>query len=73
MLTEILEKYKDKKPFDLGKAVEKSYPVSAVIDMMAEFAQHKLEIQQKEIEDWLMINTSLDVERIVDLKETFKN
>lgn len=41
--------------------------------MMIEFAQHKLEVQQKEVENWLMVNTSLDVEKIVDLKETFKN
>ena len=61
MLTELLEKYKDKKPMDLKTATERVYPVSAVIDMMIEFAQHKLEVQQKE------------VEKIVDLKETFKN
>lgn len=73
MITELLEKYKDKKPFDLGNAVERSYPVSAVIDMMTEFAQEKLEEQQKEVENWLIVNTSLGVEKIVDLKETFKN
>ena len=73
MLTELLEKYKDKKPMDLKTAVERSYPISAVVDMMIEFAQHKLEVQQKEVENWLMVNTSLEVEKIVDLKETFKN
>lgn len=73
MLSEILEKYKNKKPMDLKTAVERQYPISAVIYMMTEFAQEKLEEQQKEIENWLMINTSLEVEKIVDLKETFKN
>jgi hypothetical protein len=73
MLTEILEKYKDKKPFDLGNAFERSYPVSAVIDMMVKFAQEKLEERQKEVEDWLLVNTTLDVEKIIDLKEAFEN
>jgi hypothetical protein len=72
MLT-ILEKYKDKEPFDLGNAFERSYPISAVIDMMVEFAQEKLEERQKEVEDWLLVNTNLDVEKIIDLKEAFEN
>jgi len=41
MLSEILEKYKDKKPMDLGTKVERSYPISAVIDMMQDYAEYK--------------------------------
>ena len=68
MITELLTKYKDKKPMDFKTTVERSYPVSAAIDMMTEYAQHKLEVQYKEIENWLIINTSLEVDKIVDLR-----
>ncbi len=42
MLSEILEKYKGKQPFTLGDTkIERSYPISAVIDMMQEYAEYK--------------------------------
>lgn len=42
MLTEILEKYRDKKPMDFGIATEVVYPVSSVIRMMEEY--HKCKV-----------------------------
>ena len=38
MLSEILDKYRNQKPMDLKTAVEITYPVSAVIRMMEEYA-----------------------------------
>jgi hypothetical protein len=73
MISELLEKYKEQKPMDLGKAVERTYPVSAIIDMMIEFAQHKTNEQAKAIDEWLMTNTNLDVEKVVDLKQFLAN
>lgn len=72
MLSEILDKYKDKQPMDLVTAVERTYPVSAVIDMMAEFATYKNEVQIEAVSNWLMLNTKLSVEQIVDLKMAMK-
>lgn len=72
-MSEILEKYKDKKPMDLKTAVERVYPISAMIDGMIEFHQAKKEILLEEISNWLMANTSLEVEKIVDLKMKFVN
>lgn len=42
MLSDILDKYRNQKPMDLGKMVEITYPVSAVIRMMEEYAEEKL-------------------------------
>ena len=42
MLTEILEKYRDKKPMDFGIATEVVYPVSSVIRMMEEYHNCKV-------------------------------
>lgn len=72
-MAEILEKYKDKKPMDLKTAVERVYPISAMMDGMIEFHQAKKEVLLEEISNWLMANTSLEVEKIVDLKEKFMN
>ena len=44
MLTEILEKYRDKKPMDFGIATEVVYPVSSVIRMMEEY--HKCKVNE---------------------------
>lgn len=57
---------------DLVTAVERTYPVSAVIDMMAEFATYKNEVQIEAVSNWLMLNTKLSVEQIVDLKMAMK-
>ena len=46
-LSSLLDEYKDKEPFDLITAVERSYPISAVIDMMNKFADTKLIIVKK--------------------------
>ena len=43
MLSELLEKYQNQKPMDFGIGTERVYPISAVIDMMIEFAEYKLE------------------------------
>jgi uncharacterized protein YfdQ (DUF2303 family) len=59
MLSEILEKYKNKKPMDLKTAVERQYPVSAVIDMMAEYAEQKIAEHQKEIKDVPNVETAI--------------
>ena len=72
-MSEILEKYKDKKPMDFKTATERTYPVSAMIDGMIEFHKAKKEVLLEEISNWLMANTSLEVEKIVDLKEKFMN
>ena len=42
MLKEILEKYKDQEPMDFGTATERCYPVSAVIKMMEEYHESKI-------------------------------
>jgi hypothetical protein len=42
MLTELLEKYGNQKPMDLGSHVEKTIPVSAVIRMMEEYHESKV-------------------------------
>lgn len=60
-LSRLLDEYKDEKPFDLITAKERCYPISAVIDMMYKFSEYKLDIQKKNVENWLMVNTSLDI------------
>ncbi len=42
MLTELLEKYGNRKPMDLGSHVEKTIPISAVIRMMEEYHESKV-------------------------------
>lgn len=42
MLTELFEKYGNQKPMDLGTAVERTIPVSAVIKMMEEYHEGKV-------------------------------
>ena len=57
---------------DFGTATEKAYPISVVLKMMEEFADHKCLQQLGEIERYLIVNTSLEVEKIVELKLKFK-
>jgi len=42
------------------------------IFIATKFSNELVSKRQKEIEDWLMVNTSLDVKKIVELKEKFK-
>jgi len=72
-LSSLLDEYKDKKPIDLITAVERSYPISAVIDMMYKFSEYKLNIQKKNVENWLSENTSLEPEKIQELRQWLKN
>lgn len=72
-LSSLLDQYKDKKPFDLITAKERCYPISAVIDMMNKFAEYKVDNRQKNVEIWLSENTSLEPEKIEELREWVKN
>jgi len=62
LLSKILLKYIDKKPMDLGSHVERTYPISAVIDMMQEYHEGKMEDTLKDC------NIKLDALRTKDYR-----
>lgn len=72
-LANLLDWYKDKNPFDLITAKERCYPISAVIDMMYKFSEYKVDNRQKNVEIWLSENTSLEPEKIEELRQWLKN
>jgi len=64
MLTELFEKYGNQKPMDLGTAVERTIPVSAVIKMMEEYHEGKF----KNL-DILHVSNSVKIALLKQLEE----
>lgn len=54
---------------DKGYHIDQQRQLKSIIDTVLEYANQQLLEEQSK---WLMANTSLDVEKIVDFKERFK-